>query len=100
MNARNVLAVRAMLSAKRQHQIFQFRAARQARDCAHILVSKYCDHLPLYRQQCIYKREGIYLPRSTMSDWVGHRAWLLRPLVDLIANQVLGFQDTHGRYAR
>ncbi|MEK6247726.1 MAG: transposase, partial [Planctomycetales bacterium] len=38
---------------------------------AHVLVSKYCDHLPLYRQSQIYEREGIDLDRSTMADWVG-----------------------------
>ena len=38
---------------------------------AHVLVSKYCAHLPLYRQSQIYQREGIDLDRSTMADWVG-----------------------------
>src|SRR6202521_6307737 len=38
---------------------------------AHVLVSKYCDHLPLYRQSEIYAREGIELERSTLADWVG-----------------------------
>jgi transposase len=38
---------------------------------AHLLVSKYCDHLPLYRQCEIYAREGLELERSTSCDWVG-----------------------------
>jgi transposase len=37
---------------------------------AHVLVSKYCDHLPLYRQSEIYAREGVELERSTLADWV------------------------------
>ena len=49
---------------------------------AHVLVSKYADHLPLYRQAEIYAREGVDLDRSTLADWVGKAAWLLRPLVD------------------
>src|ERR1700720_480897 len=44
------------------------------------LVSKYADHLPLYRQAQIYARQGIDLDRSTLADWVGHAAWHLRPL--------------------
>ena len=49
---------------------------------AHVLVSKYCDHLPLYRQAEIYARNSIDLDRSTLADWVGSIARLLRPLVD------------------
>ena len=55
---------------------------------AHVLVSKYCDHLPLYRQSQIYKREGIDLDRSTMADWVGKSTALLEPLVDAIGKHV------------
>lgn len=47
---------------------------------AHVLVSKYADHLPLYRQAQIYGRQGINLDRSTLADWVGRAAWHLRPL--------------------
>jgi len=47
---------------------------------AQVLVSKYADHLPLYRQAQIYARQGIGLDRSTLADWVGHAAWHLRPL--------------------
>ena len=47
---------------------------------AHVLVSKYADHLPLYRQCQIYARQGIKLDRSTLADWVGRAAAELRPL--------------------
>lgn len=49
---------------------------------AHVLVSKYADHLPLYRQAQIYARQGITLDRSTLANWVGHAAWWLTPLRD------------------
>ena len=49
---------------------------------AHVLVSKYADHLPLYRQSQIYARQGVHLDRSTLSDWVGRAAWWLSPLRD------------------
>src|SRR5438105_3187618 len=49
---------------------------------AHVLVSKYADHLPLYRQAQIYARQGIELDRSTLADWVGQAAFHLRPLHD------------------
>jgi len=45
-----------------------------------VVVSKYADHLPLYRQAQIYARQGINLDRSTLADWVGRAAWLLRPV--------------------
>jgi transposase len=47
---------------------------------AQVLVSKYADHLPLYRQAQIYARQGVVLDRSTLADWVGRAAWLLRPV--------------------
>jgi len=47
---------------------------------AQVLVSKYADHLPLYRQAQIYARQGITLDRSTLADWVGRAAFLLRPV--------------------
>ena len=55
---------------------------------AHVLVSKYCDHLPLYRQSQIYAREGIDLERSTLADWVGKATALLKPLADAIGRHV------------
>jgi transposase len=47
---------------------------------AQVLVSKYADHLPLYRQTQIFARQGIALDRSTLADWVGRAAWLLKPI--------------------
>jgi transposase len=47
---------------------------------AHVLVAKYADHTPLYRQAQIYARQGITLDRSTLADWVGRAAFMLRPL--------------------
>ncbi|MGY3333587.1 transposase [Mesorhizobium sp. USDA 4775] len=47
---------------------------------AQVLISKYADHLPLYRQAQIYKRQGIDLDRATLADWVGRAAWHLRPV--------------------
>jgi transposase len=46
---------------------------------AHVLVSKYADHLPLYCQSEIYARQGIELERSTLADWVGGTSRLLEP---------------------
>jgi transposase len=47
---------------------------------AQVLVSKYADHLPLFRQAQIYARQGINLDRSILADWVGRAAWHLRPV--------------------
>ncbi|WP_312943042.1 IS66 family transposase [Agrobacterium pusense] len=51
---------------------------------AHVLVSKYADHLPLYRQAQIMSRQGIDLDRSTLADWVGRAAYELRPVFDAL----------------
>jgi transposase len=51
---------------------------------AHVVVSKYADHLPLYRQAQIYSRQGIDLDRSTLADWVGRAAFELRPVHDAL----------------
>jgi transposase len=47
---------------------------------AHLIVSKYTDHLPLHRLQRVYERQGYFLHRSTLCDWLGACADLLRPL--------------------
>ena len=47
---------------------------------AQVIVAKYADHLPLYRQAQIYARQGVRLDRSTLADWTGRAAWWLRPL--------------------
>ena len=56
---------------------------------AHVLVNKYADHLPLYRQSQIFAREGVDLDRSTLADWVGKCAALLEPLAKAIERHVL-----------
>lgn len=63
---------------------------------AHLLVSKYTDHLPLYRQSEIYAREGVDLDRSTLSDWVGQAVWLLQPIVEGICRHVFAAEKIHG----
>jgi transposase len=55
---------------------------------AQVLVAKYADHLPLYRQAQIYARQGIQLDRSTLADWVGRAAWYLRPLRDHVLERL------------
>ena len=62
---------------------------------AHVLVAKYCDHLPLHRQAEIYAREDIGLSRSTMADMVGQSARLLRPLVDALGQHVMAGERVH-----
>jgi transposase len=49
---------------------------------AHVLTAKFADHCPLYRQAQIYARQGVELDRSTLADWVGRAAFLLRPVHD------------------
>jgi transposase len=56
---------------------------------AYVLVSKFSDHLPLYRLEDILTRHGVYLARSTLCDWVRNAAWLLQPLADLQKARVL-----------
>jgi transposase len=63
---------------------------------AHVLVSKYADHLPLYRQSQIYAREGLDLDRSTLADWVGGASALLEPLVASLGRYVMGAKKLHG----
>jgi transposase len=63
---------------------------------AHLVVAKYCDHLPLYRQSEIYAREGIDLDRSTLCDWVGQTAWLLDPVAAAIRRHVFAAEKLHG----
>jgi transposase len=64
---------------------------------AQVLVSKYADHLPLYRQAQIYARQGVKLDRSTLADWVGRAAFLLRPvwerLLDTLRTSAKLFAD-------
>jgi transposase len=62
---------------------------------AHVLVAKYADHLPLYRQSEIYAREGVDLDRSTLADWVGASSQLLAPLVDAVRKYVQAASKLH-----
>ena len=63
---------------------------------AHVLVAKYADHLPLYRQSAIYAREGVELSRSTLAAWVGAANALLRPLLATLKDYVLDTEKLHG----
>lgn len=62
---------------------------------AHVLVSKYADHLPLYRQRDIYARSGVELASSTLADWVGASSRLLVPLIDALRQHVMRAQKLH-----
>ncbi|MEW3673789.1 transposase, partial [Pseudomonas aeruginosa] len=62
---------------------------------AHVLVSKYADHTPLYRLSQIYARQGVDLERSTLADWVGAAAALLSPLAQAIGRHVLAAAKIH-----
>ena len=61
----------------------------------HVLIAKYADHCPFYRQSEIYVREGIDLDRSTLADWVGAASELLDPLVDALRKHVLAANKIH-----
>jgi transposase len=56
---------------------------------AHVLVSKFCDSLPLYRQTQMLARQGMNLDRSTLSNWVGRACWWLTPLYELLTKTIL-----------
>ncbi len=62
---------------------------------AHVLVAKYADHLPLYRQETIYARAGAPIPRSTLAQWVGSCGVQLQPLVDALRQEVLEHSVIH-----
>lgn len=63
---------------------------------AHILVQKYCNHLPFYRQSEIYEREDIDLSRSNMASWAGQCAFLLEPLIEEIRKSIFASSHIHG----
>ena len=62
---------------------------------AHMIVAKFCDHIPLYRQAEIDRRAGVAIDRSQRAAWLGHVAWLLAPLVELIAQHVMAGRVIH-----
>lgn len=59
---------------------------------AHVMIAKFADHLPLYRQELIFGRAGLAIARSTLAQWVGNCGVQLQPLVDVLREAVL----THG----
>jgi transposase len=91
-----VVHVRPKMSCRQCETITQAPAPSLPIECgrpgpnllAHVLVAKYCDHTPLYRQSAIYGRAGVELERSTLADWVGQAAFLLEPLAAAIARHV------------
>jgi transposase len=99
-----VRTVRPKLSCTRCDRIVQEPAPHRPIDrglagpglLAHVLVAKYADHLPLYRQSEIYEREGVELDRSTLADWVGGASRTLEPLVDAMRRYVLEADKLHG----
>ncbi len=62
---------------------------------AYIVISKFCDHIPLYRLAEICARRGLDIDRSQLAEWLGHVAWLLAPLVELIAAHVMAGRVIH-----
>ncbi|EBM9934870.1 IS66 family transposase, partial [Salmonella enterica subsp. enterica serovar Enteritidis] len=77
-----------LVQAKTEPQIIDKSIATPAL-LAHILISKYADHLPLYRQSLIYQRSGVYLSDSTLADWVGRCGVQLRFLVNRLIKLML-----------
>ena len=62
---------------------------------AQVLVAKYSDHLPLYRQEGIFARAGVAIPRSTLGAWVGQCGVQLQPLVDALRQELLSHRVLH-----
>jgi transposase len=62
---------------------------------AHVMVSKYCDHIPLYRQSRIYARDGVELDRSTMAGWVARGDELIDPLLAALGRYVMAAEKVH-----
>jgi transposase len=62
---------------------------------AQVLIAKYLDHLPLYRQEAMFGRAGLAIPQSTLAQWVGKCGVALQPLVDALKNEMLGHRVLH-----
>lgn len=75
------------------------RGMAGASTIAHVVMAKYADHLPLYRQSAIYAREGVELDRALLAGWVGKAAWLVRPLVERIGAHVMAGDVPRRRHA-
>ena len=95
--------VRPRLACARCHTIVQASAPSRPIDrglagtgvITQVLVGKFCDHLPLYRQSQIYARQGVVIKRSTLADWVAGAARLLQPLADAVRRYVLSAGKIH-----
>lgn len=62
---------------------------------AHVMIAKFADHSPLYRQESIFGRAGLAIPRLTLAQWLGVTGVQLQPLVDALRDEVLGQQVIH-----
>jgi len=62
---------------------------------AYIIIAKFMDALPLYRQETIFKRLGVFLPRSTMARWMIQASILIQPLINLMRDEVNGYDIQH-----
>ena len=62
---------------------------------AQVLIAKYLDHLPLYRQEAIFARAGLPIPQSTLAQWVGQMGVALQPLVDALKDEMLAHPVLH-----
>ena len=67
---------------------------------AQMLIAKYLNHLPLYRQEGIFGRAGLPIPQSTLAQWVGQMGVTLQPLVDALKTEMLTYPDLHADDAR
>lgn len=62
---------------------------------AQVMIAKYADHLPLYRQEQIFARAGVPIPRSTLAEWVGTCGVQLQPLIDALRESILNEPVLH-----
>jgi len=102
-NFKGIRPVRPKFACKQCEQVVEAPAPSRVIDrglagpglLAHVLVAKYADHCPLYRQSEIHAREGVDLDRSTLAGWVGASSELLAPLVDALRKHVLSASKIH-----
>ncbi len=88
-NVRNWPVAGATISCRHQYLQNPLHAVMPERGSAHVVTGKYADHLPLYRQSEIYRRQGVELSRATLGRWTGAVAELLEPLYDVLRQYVL-----------
>ena len=62
---------------------------------SYIAIAKYCDGLPLYRLSKMFEREGVEIDRMVMVDWMGHLAWWIDPIAEMIAQHVMASPVIH-----